>query len=118
MDVSTSLKALPHPTLPRDFALDVLARVEAIDRPEVRPVSVVSWRSTWIGALATVAAAALVVASLGLADVPQFRVVPFSGGAVRMSLMGIGALQVLAGLALYIVGLLAPVRSGRRALAR
>ena len=28
MDVSTNLKALSHPKLPRDFALDVLARVE------------------------------------------------------------------------------------------
>ena len=118
MDVSTNLKALPQPELPRDFALDVLARVEAIEQPEARPVSVVSSRSMWLGALATVVAAALVVAALGVADVRQFRVAPLSGGGVRMSLMGSGTLQLLTGLALYVVGLLVPLPSRRRPRAR
>lgn len=115
MDVSASLKALPQPELPRDFALDVLARVEAIDRPEVRHASVVSSRSIWVSALATGVAAVLIVAALGFADVRQLRMAPFSGGGVRMSLMGNGTLQLLAGLTLYVAGLLAPVRSGRPA---
>ena len=90
MDVSTTLKALPQPELPRDFAVDVLARVEAIDRPADRRVADVSSRSMWVGALATVVAVALVVTALGFADVRQFRVAPLTGGGVRMSLTSTG----------------------------
>ena len=114
MDVTTRLKALPHPDLPRDLTLDVLARVEAIEQSAAAEVSVTPARTMWLAPLATVLAAAMVTALLGFADSLPFRLVPFSGGSLRTSLMWRGTLQLLAGLALYVVGLLAPLRSGRR----
>jgi hypothetical protein len=118
--VTTSLRMLPHPALPRDFTADVLARAAAVEqaRREVRAtVSVpVASRSPWVPASATVLAAAAIAVSLASADVPLFRVAPFSGGGLGLPSTGAGMFLLLAGLALYAFGLLVPLRSHPRRL--
>jgi anti-sigma factor RsiW len=102
------LRALPNPTLPRDFTASVLARVEAIERPRPSPVSRPT-RSIWAIALGSGLAAASIATSAMSGDA-LLRVAPLSVGGLGMASSGLGASWLLGGLALYAAGLFSPIR--------
>ena len=118
--VATSLQMIPNPALPRDLTAGVLARAAAVEQarragPTTATVGVgVLSRSLWVPASATALAAAAVAAAIASSDVALLRVGPFSGGGLDMPSTGAGMFQLLAGLALYALGLLVPLRSGVR----
>jgi hypothetical protein len=118
--VTTRLRTLPNPALPRDLTKDILARAAAVDLARrAVPVTATAGvtaasRALWVPASVTALTAAAVVSSLASAGLPLFRVTPFSG--LEMPSTGGGMFQLLAGLALYAFGLLVPVRRGRRRL--
>ena|SRR5688572_10830204 len=107
--LSSSLRALPNPMLPRDLTVDVLARVEAAGRPRPVPVSTPS-RSPWAVALGSALAATAVAMSVATGDASLLRVTPPSIGSLGLPSSGLGAVTLLAGLTLYAAGLLAPIR--------
>ena len=110
--LTSSLKALPHPALPRDLTSDILARIDATERPRPVPVSTSS-RSPWAVALGSALAAIAVVMSAASGDASLLRVTPLSIGGLGLPSSGVGAFSLLVGLALYAAGLFAPIRRRR-----
>jgi hypothetical protein len=107
--LTTSLRALPNPALPRDLTAHVLARVEAIEqRPE--PVSIDSGRSMWAIPVGSAVASAAVAVSVMSGDLPLFHAAPLSVGGIGVPSTVSAALSLLTGLALYALGLFAPLR--------
>ena len=112
--VTTRLRMIPKPALPRDLTKDVLARAAAVDQAAraARVTATVgvtaASRALWVPASATALAAAAVISAIASADMPLFRATPFSG--LEMPSTGAGMFQLLAGLALYALGLIVPVR--------
>ena len=115
--VTSHLRTIPNPTLPRDLTKDVLARAATVDQarreaPVAATAAVAAAsRALWVPASVTALTAAVVVSFIASADMPLLRVMPFSG--LKMPSTGGGMFQLLAGLALYAFGLLVPVRRGR-----
>jgi hypothetical protein len=106
MDPLTSrLKALAHPALPRDLTAGVLARVETIGQPRPAPVSIAPSPALWATASGSIVAAAGIAVSVASGDLPLLHVTPFS--AWRLATTA-GAVPLLVGLGLYLIGVFIP----------
>jgi hypothetical protein len=126
--LTTDLAALPQPLPPVDLTAVVLARIAQAEEqrqmgvasplPESRGLFAAFDPSAWLTALGGVAAGLVIVLSMppGSSAVIDFTSPKIGGvmtGVVTLPSTTVGALALVASLALYVAGLFAPL--GRRA---
>lgn len=112
-EIAAGLATLPQPAAPSDLATVVMARIArlepAAERPASAPRRLDSWPA-WVTIAGIVAIVATTMPGYGPAGVSElFTPFPsWSGGLALPSGVG-GLVALVAGLALYVSGLFAPV---------